>query len=68
MEGSAQPRSPNVDHVAFSCTGLGEFEELLRARDIPFRRTAVPQTSLVQLIFIDPAGNGVELQFVADDA
>ena len=27
------------------------------------RRTEVPETSIVQLIFVDPAGNGVELQF-----
>ncbi|MGH8797002.1 MAG: diguanylate cyclase, partial [Caldimonas sp.] len=57
-------RSPIVDHVAFSCTGLRGFEELLRTRDIPFRRTEVPATSLIQLIFVDPAGNGIELQFV----
>jgi catechol 2,3-dioxygenase-like lactoylglutathione lyase family enzyme len=68
VELSAAPRGPNVDHVAFSCTGLRDFEELLRARDIRFRRTKVPETSLVQLIFADPAGNGVELQFVVDDA
>jgi catechol 2,3-dioxygenase-like lactoylglutathione lyase family enzyme len=66
--GSAQRGSPNIDHVAFSCAGLGEFEELLRAKGIPFRRTEVPETSLVQLIFVDPAGNGVELQFVDVDA
>jgi len=61
-------RGPIVDHVAFSCTGLREFEKLLRSRDIPFQRTEVPETSLVQLIFLDPAGNGVELQFADGDA
>jgi catechol 2,3-dioxygenase-like lactoylglutathione lyase family enzyme len=61
-------RGPIVDHVAFSCTGLREYEELLRARDIAFRRTEVPETALVQLIFLDPAGNGVELQFANSDA
>ena len=64
----AGARGPIVDHVAFSCTDLREFEELLRAKGVPFRRTEVAETSLVQLIFIDPAGNGVELQFADGDA
>ncbi len=68
VEGPAQARGPIVDHVALSCTGLREFEELLRAREIAFRRTEVPATSLVQLFFVDPAGNGVELQFLDDGA
>lgn len=68
VEGSARARSPIVDHVAFLCTGLRAFEELLRAREIVFRRTEVPATSLVQLLFVDPAGNGVELQFLDDGA
>jgi catechol 2,3-dioxygenase-like lactoylglutathione lyase family enzyme len=68
VEGSAHTRSPIVDHVAFSCTGLKGFEALLLAKNIPFRRTEVPATSLIQLIFADPAGNGVELQFVDHDA
>ena len=68
VQESAGHRGPIVDHVAFSCTGLREFEKLLKAKDIPFRRTEVPETSLVQLLFIDPAGNGVELQFTDGDA
>jgi len=61
-------RGPIVDHVAFSCTGLLEFEERLKTNGIPFRRTEVPGTSLVQFFCIDPAGNGVELQFESSDA
>ena len=57
-----------IDHIAFSCTGLRAFEELLRTKGIPFRRNEVPGTSLVQLAFADPAGNGVELQFADADA
>jgi catechol 2,3-dioxygenase-like lactoylglutathione lyase family enzyme len=62
------PRGPVVDHVSFSCTDLREHEATLVARNIPFRRTQVPETSLVQLLFADPAGNGVELQFANADA
>ena len=61
-------RGPIVDHVSFSCTGLRAFEKLLAAKDIPFRRSDVPETSLVQLMLTDPAGNGVELQFADGDA
>ena len=63
VQAAAGGRGPIVDHVAFSCTGLPQFEALLTAKGIPFRRTDVPGTSLVQSIFVDPAGNGVELQF-----
>lgn len=58
------PRGPVVDHVAFSCTGRAAVEARLTARGLPFRRTRVPGTALVQLFLVDPAGNGVELQFV----
>lgn len=61
-------RGPIVDHVAFACTGLREFEQRLQMQGIPFKRTEVPGTSLVQLLCIDPAGNGVELQFPSGDA
>jgi catechol 2,3-dioxygenase-like lactoylglutathione lyase family enzyme len=67
VQESSGSRGPVVDHVSFSCTGLRQFEELLRAKEIPFRRTGVPGTSLVQLFLLDPAGNGVELQFADND-
>jgi catechol 2,3-dioxygenase-like lactoylglutathione lyase family enzyme len=67
VQESPHPRGPIIDHVAFSSTGLREYEELLKARNIPFRRTKVPETTLVQLIFLDPSGNGVELQFTGTD-
>ena len=68
VKAAAGSRGPIVDHVAFSCTGLREFEALLKAKAIPYRRAEVPETSIVQLIFVDPAGNGVELQFAHGDA
>jgi len=68
IQAPAGTRGPIVDHVAFSCTGLREFQERLEAKGISFRRTEVPGTSLVQLFCVDPAGNGVELQFDGSDA
>src|SRR5690349_8137620 len=59
IQAPAGARGPIVDHVAFSCTGLREFEQRLHDLKIEFRRNTVPGTPIVQLIFADPAGNGV---------
>ncbi len=67
IQAAEGPRGPIVDHVAFTCTGLRAFEDVLTARRTPFRRTEVPETRLVQLNFFDPAGNGVELLFADKD-
>jgi catechol-2,3-dioxygenase len=52
-------------HAAFNCTDRAAFERLLRQRAIPYRVGEVPLTGQTQLFFLDPAGNGVELQFEA---
>lgn len=57
-----------IDHVAFTCKGLSDFEKLLNSRSIKYRKTTVPGTSQVQLFLSDPAGNGVELNFESSDA
>lgn len=51
-------------HVAFGCTGRSAFEERLRHLQISFTNEQVPLTNLHQLFCADPAGNGVELNFV----
>jgi catechol 2,3-dioxygenase-like lactoylglutathione lyase family enzyme len=51
------------DHVAFDCVDRPGFETHLRARGIDFRCAQVPLLDRWQLFFIDPAGNGVELNF-----
>lgn len=56
------PRSA-LDHVALRCSGLAEVEQRLRERAVAVRRSAVPGTAQVQLFVVDPAGNGVELNF-----
>ena len=68
LHASPGRRDAVVDHVSFSCAGLREFEELLARRAISFRRTSVPESGLVQLVVLDPAGNGIELQFATADA
>lgn len=56
------------DHVAFACTGRADIEARLREKGIDFSTDRVPATGQVQLFFQDPAGNGVELNFAAQDA
>jgi len=55
------------DHVAFSCTARTEFEARLHERGIAYRRSHVPLTNQHQLFLVDPAGNGVELNFADDE-
>ncbi len=59
---SLQP-SGTLGHVAFTCSGIAEFEARLAARGLTSRRADVPGTSQVQLFTKDPAGNGVEFNF-----
>ena len=69
---SDEVRPANVintfDHVAFSCSGLAEFEARLRALNIRYRHDQVPLTGQQQLFFVDPAGNGVELNFAGNES
>lgn len=58
----------SFDHAAFSCSGRAAYEQLLARHGIAYERGEVPLTGQVQLFFMDPAGNGVELNFEADEA
>ncbi len=60
---SRQSPSGTLDHVAFTCSGVAEFEARLTAHSLAFRRAGVPGTNQVQLFTRDPAGNGVEFNF-----
>ncbi|WPB84332.1 VOC family protein [Sediminicoccus rosea] len=57
-----------LDHIAFSATGLAEMRERLRRHDIPFREMVVPRDGQTQLFFHDPDGVGIELNFTASEA
>ena len=54
-------------HAAFDCTDRAAYERRLDERGIGYRTARVPATNQVQLFFKDPAGNGVELGFDAED-
>lgn len=66
--GSGHARQGTFDHVAFSCSGLADFEAQFRRTAVVYRRTEIPGTDIVQLFVKDPAGNGVELNFSSADA
>jgi catechol 2,3-dioxygenase-like lactoylglutathione lyase family enzyme len=55
-------------HVAFSCSGLAEFEKRLRANGLEYRNASVPGTTRQPSFAKDPAGNGVEFNFAGGDA
>jgi catechol 2,3-dioxygenase-like lactoylglutathione lyase family enzyme len=67
-EARATDVATTFDHAAFRCAGRRDFEELLGQNGIAYRVTHVPLTGQVQLMLKDPAGNGVELNFPADEA
>lgn len=54
-------------HAAFDCTGRAEYERRLADRGIDYRIAEVPLLEQQQLFFLDPAGNGVELNFARDE-
>jgi glyoxylase I family protein len=54
-------------HAAFNCTGRADFEARLKRFGVAYRTAGVPLLNLAQLFFHDPAGNGVELQFDANE-
>jgi catechol-2,3-dioxygenase len=67
LEHDGQARDPGarpvIDHVAFACSDRAAVEARLAAHGVAFRRAVVPGRGQVQLFLVDPAGNGVELDF-----
>jgi catechol 2,3-dioxygenase-like lactoylglutathione lyase family enzyme len=59
---------PTFDHVAFNCAGRIEYERRLADHGISHEVATVPGTGQVQFFLKDPGGNGVELNFAANDA
>ncbi|MBV8856874.1 MAG: VOC family protein [Acidobacteria bacterium] len=54
------------DHVAFNCSGLPSALERLRRSGVPYELAEVPSMGQVQIFLRDPAGVGVELNFVGE--
>jgi catechol 2,3-dioxygenase-like lactoylglutathione lyase family enzyme len=52
------------DHVAFSCEGLPGIIERLQNFDIPYEMAEIDSLGQIQVFVRDPAGVGVELNFM----
>jgi 4-hydroxyphenylpyruvate dioxygenase-like putative hemolysin len=52
-----------INHIALACEGLEAFIERLTNENVQFKLLTVPQLSITQLFFHDPAGVGLELNF-----
>ncbi|HET7921633.1 MAG TPA: VOC family protein [Gammaproteobacteria bacterium] len=55
------------NHVAFRCEDLAAAEARLKAHGVAYQRDEVPLLGQVQLFLTDPAGIGVELNFITAD-
>jgi len=53
------------DHVAFACENFAAMSAALIAQGIVHEVDEVPASGQRQIFFDDPAGNGVELNFIA---
>jgi glyoxylase I family protein len=56
----------SLDHVAFRGKDLAAFTARLRHQGVEFRSSFVPELEMAQLFLRDPAGNGLELNFVGE--
>lgn len=52
------------DHIAFSCKGLPGLIERLKQLNIAYEVVEIPSLEQIQVFVRDPAGVGVELNFV----
>jgi catechol-2,3-dioxygenase len=57
-------RQGYFDHVAFQTTGLENIITKLNAAKIEFTHDYFPEINMTQLFFKDPAGTGVEVNFL----
>lgn len=63
-EARATHAATTFDHIAFACTDADDAEARLRRHGVDYRIAEVPTTSQKQFFLRDPAGNGIELNFV----
>jgi len=53
-----------LDHIAFQTTGLKDVIKKLNTMGIKYSEAYLPEVDLTQLFFKDPAGIGVEVNFI----
>jgi catechol 2,3-dioxygenase-like lactoylglutathione lyase family enzyme len=55
-----------LDHVAFRLTGLAGLIARLDARAVQYRLSQRPELGMTQVFFTDPAGTGLEANFIGE--
>ena len=63
-----QAIEPQIEHFAFTATGMTEFLDLLESRNITYRRSQVPSYGIIQINIHDPDGNRIHVDFKAHEA
>ena len=53
-----------LDHVAFRATGLQALVDRLESQQLAYRASHIPELNMTQLFFSDPAGTGLEVNFL----
>jgi catechol 2,3-dioxygenase-like lactoylglutathione lyase family enzyme len=63
--GSTEPSHSNlqIEHFAFTATGMGDFLKRLDSEDCPYDLTDMPDVAMVQVNFRDPDGNHIHVDF-----
>ena len=56
-----------LDHIAFSCTGLGAIRAQLETHGVVYTERVIPRDGQIQLFMHDPDGVAVELNFPPND-
>ena len=62
------PGSGSIDHIAFRCQGLAEYQDRLTGFGLKFRERVVPALEQHQLFIVDPNGIHIELVFNAAES
>jgi len=62
----ANPERGYFDHVAFQVTGLSKMISRLRAQNVEYRLARIPEIGMTQIFLSDPAGTGVEANFIEE--
>ncbi len=64
---SPEAPAPRIEHFAFRAENLADFLAHLRALDVAYRTTVVPEFEIRQVHLRDPDGNHVEIAFAAEE-
>ena len=66
-QGTGSEVELKLEHFAFAGSGRVDFESLLNARDIEFRKIDIPDFNTVQINLWDPDGNHIHVDFPLDE-